>query len=208
MVLYVFMAINLDCFTDSVLLFHWICFLSLALHFQFLITGCDATTNKLHHYTIYYNYIIYYILMCIYNQSLRLYKIVFFLFRCKIMYSMFRYVIYLHVLCENNTDRKRHCYNNMHLIYHRSNLSYTCIQLLYCSFIYVDLNNTTHDYTYLYLGWLHLYIHRYGTPGCIYKIDLLYYFYYHVSSCVPCFYMKCIYHFFLISVSPTIYILL
>ena len=76
--------------TWTVLLFHWICFLSLALHFQFLITGCDATTNKLHHYTIYYNYIIYYLLMCIYNQSLHLYKIVFFLIRCKIMYSMFQ----------------------------------------------------------------------------------------------------------------------
>ena len=135
--LYVFMEINLDCFSDSVLLFHWICFLSLALHFQFLITGCDATTHKLHHCTIYYNYIIYYLLMlalisiyllmCIYNQSLRLYKIVFFLIRCRIIYSMFRYVIYLHVLCGNNTDRKRHCYNNMHLIYHISNLSYTCI---------------------------------------------------------------------------------
>ena len=111
--LYVFMAINLDCFTDSVLLFHWI------------ITGCDSTTNKLHHYTIYYNYIIYYLLMCIYNPSLRLYTIFFFLIRCKIIYSMFRYVIYLHVLCGNNTDRKRHCYNNRHLIYHRSNLLYT-----------------------------------------------------------------------------------
>ena len=133
--------------------------------------------------------------MCIYNQSLCLYKIFVFLIRCKIIYSMFPYyVIYLHLLCGNNTDRKRHCYNNRHLIYHRSNLSYTCIQL-YCSFIYVNLTNITYDYTYLYLFWLYLYIHRYGTPGCIYKIDLLCYFYYHVSSCVPCFDMKCIYHF-------------
>ena len=82
----------------------------------------------------------------------------------------------------------------MHLIYHISNLSYACIQLLYCSFIYVDLNNTTYDYTYLYLCWLYLSIHRYGTPGCIYKMDLLCYFYYYISSCVPCFDMKCIYH--------------
>ena len=133
--------------------------------------------------------------MCIYNKSVRLYKIFVFLISCKIVYSMFRYVIYLHILCGNNTGRKRHCYNNMHLIYHRSNLSYTCIQLLYCSFIYIDLNNTTYEYTYLYLCWLHLYIHRYGTPGCIYKIDLLCYFYYHISSCVPCLDMKCIYHF-------------
>ena len=42
-VLYVLMAINLDCFTESVLLFYWTCFFSLALHFQFLITCCDAS---------------------------------------------------------------------------------------------------------------------------------------------------------------------
>ena len=125
--------------------------------------------------------IIYQLLMFIYNQSLSLYKIFLFLIRCTITYPMFQYVICLHVFCRNNTDRKRHCHTNMPLIYHNSTLSYTCIKLHY-RFVYVDLTNTTYDNTYLYLFWLHLCIYRFGTPGCIYMIDLLCYFYYHVSS--------------------------
>ena len=132
--------------------------------------------------------------MRIYNLSPRLYNIFFFLIRCTIIYSTFRYVIYLHVFCGNNMDRKRHCYNIMHLIYHNSNLSYTGIKLYY-RLIYVNLTNITYDYTYLYLFWQHICIHRCGIPGCIYMVDLLCCFYYHVSSSVPCFDMKYIYYF-------------